>query len=200
MDSDSQPISPAQSSTSLLMETECFICRDVELQASDPLRKFCDCKNLLAHHVCLSTWIQRGRGSEDRLRCIVCRATYQLQKRSPWRVLCLQWEPWVVLITVFVLMGLVSYMVHCLIMLIDNPPPPRVFKLASVSFGLLAEILLLKCLSSYFCSRYKAATQNSITVRARGVEENGTGPGGWNHPTLSCDASLVDVNQRKADV
>lgn len=69
---------------------------------------------------------------------------YQLQKRSPWRVLCLQWETWAVLITVFVLMGLVSYMVHCLIMLIVNPPPPRVFKLASVSFGLLAEILLLK--------------------------------------------------------
>lgn len=42
-------------------ETECFICRDVELQASDPLRKFCDCKNLLAHHACLSTWIQTVR-------------------------------------------------------------------------------------------------------------------------------------------
>lgn len=41
--------------------SECFICRDVELPASDPLRNFCDCKNLLAHHVCLSTWIQRVR-------------------------------------------------------------------------------------------------------------------------------------------
>lgn len=42
-------------------ETECFICRDVELQASDPLRNFCDCKNLLAHHACLSAWIQTVR-------------------------------------------------------------------------------------------------------------------------------------------
>lgn len=69
---------------------------------------------------------------------------YQLQKRSPWRVLCLQWEPWMVLIIVVLLMGLVSYVVHWLMVLVDNPPPPRAFKLASVSFGLLAEILLLK--------------------------------------------------------
>lgn len=37
-------------------------------------------------------------------------------------------------------------------MLIDNPPPPRVFKLASVSFGLLAEILLLKWVSQLLCN------------------------------------------------
>ena len=48
-------------SSSSTETSECFICRDVELQASDPLRNFCDCKNLLAHHVCLSTWIQRVR-------------------------------------------------------------------------------------------------------------------------------------------
>lgn len=50
-------------SSSSTETSECFICRDVELQASDPLRKFCDCKNLLAHHVCLSTWIQRVRNT-----------------------------------------------------------------------------------------------------------------------------------------
>lgn len=33
---------------------------------------------------------------------------------------------------------------HCPIVLINNPPPPRVFKLASVSFALLAEVLFLK--------------------------------------------------------
>lgn len=48
-------------SSSSLEMPECFICRDVELQASDPLRNFCDCKNLLAHHVCLSAWIQKVR-------------------------------------------------------------------------------------------------------------------------------------------
>lgn len=69
---------------------------------------------------------------------------YQLQKRSPWRVLCRQWQPWMVLLTVLVLMGLVSYIVHCLMILVNNPPPPTAFKMASVSFGLLTHILLLR--------------------------------------------------------
>lgn len=41
--------------------SECFICRDAELVASDPLRNFCDCKNMVAHHLCLATWIKRVR-------------------------------------------------------------------------------------------------------------------------------------------
>lgn len=69
---------------------------------------------------------------------------YQLQKRSPWRVLCRQWQPWMVLLAVLVLMGLVSYIVHCLMILVNNPPPPTAFKMASVSFGVLAQILLLR--------------------------------------------------------
>lgn len=75
---------------------------------------------------------------------------YQLQKRSPWRVLCLQWKLWLVLIAAVLLMGLVSYVVHCLMVFIDNPPPPRAFKMASVIFGLLAEILLLKWVFPYY--------------------------------------------------
>lgn len=69
---------------------------------------------------------------------------YQLQKRSPWVVLCRQWQPWMVLLTVLALMALVSYIVHCLMILVNNPPPPTAFKMASVSFGLLAQILLLR--------------------------------------------------------
>lgn len=58
---DGLPFTTSISSSSSTEASECFICRDVELRASDPLRNFCDCKNLLAHHVCLSTWIQRVR-------------------------------------------------------------------------------------------------------------------------------------------
>ncbi|XP_040897238.1 uncharacterized protein LOC121183957 [Toxotes jaculatrix] len=180
MSSEYQPLSSAESCRSLLIETpECFICRDVELQASDPLRNFCDCKNLLAHHVCLSTWIQRGCGSEDRLRCIICKAKYQLQWSSPFRLLSLQWQTWLVLITVLVLLGLVPYVVHCMMTTFTSPPPPSTFKVAAASFGLLTEILLMKCLSSYLSSRYRQAEQSSFTVRARGSEEDRTSPGRW---------------------
>ncbi|KAK5869299.1 hypothetical protein PBY51_024028 [Eleginops maclovinus] len=79
MGSEYQTLSSAESCKSLFIETsECFICRDVELQASDPLRNFCDCKNLLSHHVCLSTWIQKGCESEHRLHCIICKAKRQV--------------------------------------------------------------------------------------------------------------------------
>ncbi|XP_034439263.1 uncharacterized protein LOC117760389 isoform X2 [Hippoglossus hippoglossus] len=145
MSSDYQLLSPAGSCRSISIETpECFICRDVELQASDPLRNFCDCKNLLAHHACLSTWIQKGYGSEDRLRCIICKAKYQLQWSSPWRWVSSQWQTWLVLITALVLLGLVPYVVYCMMTLFTSPPPPSTFKVAAASFGLLTEILLIK--------------------------------------------------------
>lgn len=72
---------------------------------------------------------------------------YQLQKRFPWRVLCRQWQPWMVLLAVLALMALMvlmSYIVHYLMILVNNPPPPSAFKMVSVSFGLLVQILLLR--------------------------------------------------------
>ncbi|XP_030288686.1 uncharacterized protein LOC115591129 [Sparus aurata] len=173
MGSEYRPLSPAESCRSVFIETsECFICRDVELQASDPLRNFCDCKNLLAHHVCLSTWIQRGCGSEDRLRCIVCKGKYLLQRSSPWRSVGFRWQTWLVLITALVLLGLVPYVVHRMMTAFTNPPPPGTFQLAAASFGVLTEILLIKCLCSYLSSRYQQAEQISFTVLPRGSEED----------------------------
>nr|XP_046248001.1 uncharacterized protein LOC124060757 isoform X2 [Scatophagus argus] len=209
MGSEYQSLSSAESCRSLFIEaSECFICRDAELQASDPLRKFCDCKNLLAHHVCLSTWIQRGCGSKDRLRCIVCKAKYQLQRRSPWWSMMSQWRTWLLLITEFVLLGLVPYVVHCMLTAFTNPPPPITYKLAAVSFGLLAEFLLIMCLSSYLSSRYRQAEQSSFTVQARGFEEDMTRPGRWDHSEAtsavaghtSSGASPSQVDERKVDV
>ncbi|KAM4549189.1 uncharacterized protein PAE49_017149 [Odontesthes bonariensis] len=172
MGSEYQPLSSAESCRSLFIETsECFICRDGEVKTGNPLKNFCDCKNLLAHHVCLSEWIQRGCGSEDRLRCIICKAKYQLQRSSPWRLLGFQWQTWLVLITTFVLLGLVPYAVHCMMTVFTNPPPPVSFKVAAASFGLLTELLLIKCLSSYFSSRYRQAEQSAFIVQPRSSPE-----------------------------
>ncbi|XP_041861550.1 uncharacterized protein LOC121652696 [Melanotaenia boesemani] len=169
MGSEYQPLSSAESCRSLFIETsECFICRDGELKPSNLLRNFCDCKNLLAHHMCLSAWIQRGCGSEDRLRCIICKAKYQLQRSSPWQLLCFQWQTWLVLITAVVLLGLVPYVVHCMMTAFTNPPPPITFKVAAVSFGVLTELLLIKCVSSYLSGRYRQAEQHAFTVQPRG--------------------------------
>ncbi|KAM4574349.1 uncharacterized protein V3H82_008998 [Fundulus diaphanus] len=168
MGSEYKPLSPSESCRSIAMETsECFICRDGELKTSDPLRNFCDCKNLLAHHVCLSAWIQRGRGSEDKLRCVICKAKYQLQRSSPWRSVSFQWQTWLILITVILLMGLVPFVVYCLMAAFENPPPPITFKVAAVAFGFLAELLLMMCLSSYVSGRYRQAERSSFTVKPR---------------------------------
>ncbi|XP_020488300.1 uncharacterized protein [Labrus bergylta] len=209
MGSEYKSLSPAGSCRSLSVETsECFICRDVELKASDPLRNFCDCKNLLAHHVCLSTWIQRGCGSEDKLQCIVCKAKYQLQRTSPWWLMSLQWQMWLVLITALALLSLVPYVVYRMMTAFTNPPPPVTFKVAAASFGLLTEILLIKCLSSYLSSRYQHAEQISFTVRPRWFEEDRSRPGSWDrseaasaaagHATSA--ASYSRVEERKVDV
>ncbi|XP_022047693.2 uncharacterized protein LOC110949777 [Acanthochromis polyacanthus] len=209
MGSDYQPLSSAESCTSLFIETsECFICRDGELKASDPLRNFCDCKNLLAHHVCLSTWIQRGCGSEDRLRCIICKAKYQLQWSSPWQLVSFQWRTWLVLITVFVLLALVPYVVYCMMTAFTNPAPPITFKIAAVAFGILTEILLIKFLSSYLSGRYRHAQQSSFTVRPRGSEEDRSSSGRWDRSEAasavvghaSVAASPTQVEERKVDV
>ncbi|XP_028443394.1 uncharacterized protein LOC114561536 isoform X1 [Perca flavescens] len=206
MGSEYQPLTSAESC--LFIETsECFICRDVELQASDPLRNFCNCKNLLAHHVCLSTWIRKGFGSEDRLRCIICKAKYQLQRSSPWWSLSFQWQTWLALIAACVLLALVPYVVYCMMTTFTNPPPPNTFKVAATSFGLLTEILLIKCLSSYICSRYRQAEQSSFTVRPRGFDGDRTSPGQWDQSVApvaagraSSTASPSQVDARKGDM
>ncbi|XP_054646368.1 uncharacterized protein LOC129189080 [Dunckerocampus dactyliophorus] len=145
MASEYQSVSSAESCKRLYVElSECFICRDVQVQAGDPLRTFCDCKNLLAHHVCISTWIQRGGGSEDRLHCVVCKAKYQLRRRPPWRSLSFQWQTWLAVLLVCVLLGLVPYAVHCMMTAFSDPPPPATFRVAAASFGVLAEVLLIK--------------------------------------------------------
>ncbi|XP_032428921.1 uncharacterized protein LOC116726344 [Xiphophorus hellerii] len=168
MGTEYKPLSSSEWCRSVVVETsECFICRDGELKTSDPLKNFCDCKTLLAHHVCLSAWIQRGRGSEDELRCVICKAKYQLQRTSPWRSLSSQWRTWLVLITVLLLMGLAPFVVHCLMTAFHDPSPPITFKVAAALFGFLTELLLVMCLSSYLSGRYRQAERSSFTVQPR---------------------------------
>ncbi|KAL6108475.1 uncharacterized protein ACO6RY_18990 [Pungitius sinensis] len=199
MGSEHQQPASAHSCRGLPIETtECFICREAELLARDPLRHFCDCKNLLAHHVCLSTWIQKGCESGDRLRCIICKAKYELQRTSPWRSVSFQWQTWLMLITGLALMGLVPYVVHCMMTAFTRPPPPTTFKVAAASYGLLAEILLIKCLCSYLSGCYRWAAQNSFTIRARGPEEHRTSQGCCNRPEASAEAGHAS-SERSAD-
>ncbi|XP_033996664.1 uncharacterized protein LOC117490973 isoform X2 [Trematomus bernacchii] len=192
MGSEYQTLSSAESCRTLSSETsECFICRDVAHRASDPLRNFCDCKNLLSHHVCLSTWIQK----------------YQVQRRSPWRSVSSQGQTWLVLLSALVLLFLVPYAVYCLMTAFTNPPPSITFKVAAASFGLLTEILILKCVSSFLSSRYRQAAQSSFTVRARGSDQDRRRGGRWEGSEASAGsgqpssaASPSQVDGRKVDM
>ena len=79
-----------------------------------------------------------------RTLCVSPLIQYQLQWSSPWRWVSCQWQTWLVLITAFVLLGLVPYVVYCMMTIFTSPPPPSTFKVAAASFGLLTEILLIK--------------------------------------------------------
>lgn len=79
-----------------------------------------------------------------RLACCSLVIQYQLQRRSPWLSVTFQWQTWLVLITALVLLGLVPYVVHCMMTAFTHPPPPTTFKVAAATFGLLTEILLIK--------------------------------------------------------
>ncbi|KAG5275886.1 hypothetical protein AALO_G00125620 [Alosa alosa] len=147
---------------------ECFICRDGE--ATEPLRTFCDCKTLLAHHSCLLTWISKGAGSDDRLRCSVCRVEYQLQRRAVWRAVALQWKTWPILLSAAALFVLVPYLVYRLLTTFPNTTHHTVFRVASVCFGLLSIILLIKCVASCLGRRYRQAQRSAFSLLPRPVE------------------------------
>ncbi|KAJ8418524.1 hypothetical protein AAFF_G00000230 [Aldrovandia affinis] len=156
---------------------ECFICRDGERMDHDALLNFCDCKNLLAHHRCLLTWIKKGLGTEDKPKCSVCNAEYHLQRSPAWRSVLRHWQAWLVLAVTLALLGLVPYVVFRMMTAFQNPPPHSLFKAAAVCFGLLTETLLMKCLASYFAGRYQQAEQSSFTVQPRRTEIGEAGPG-----------------------
>ncbi|XP_060723771.1 uncharacterized protein LOC132844394 isoform X3 [Tachysurus vachellii] len=129
----------------LIAETpECFICRDVQLLDGEPLKRFCDCKNLMAHHSCLLTWVRMGLKWEDQLKCRVCNAAYQQQRVAPWHIMVSQWHVWTVLVVTMVLVALVPYTVYRMLTAFDNPPPHTFFNMAAICFGILSEILLLR--------------------------------------------------------
>lgn len=159
-------------SVNITEESECFICRDVGLMDEEPLRTFCDCKNLVAHHSCLLTWIKKGLGREERLRCSVCNAEYQLQRCAPWRTVASQWQTWSILAITVLLLALVPYVVYRMMTAFDNPPPHSLFKSAAICFGLLSEALLIKCLCSYFSHRLQRAEQSSFSLQPRRSEEH----------------------------
>ncbi|XP_073213255.1 uncharacterized protein [Lepidochelys kempii] len=123
---------------------ECFICREGDEMGRDALLHFCDCKNLIAHQKCVLTWIQKGSDTQDRARCKVCTAEYQLQKGSVWRILCCHWQNWLFLCLVVAVMTIIPLAVYRMMVAFKDPPPSPVFHAAAVCFGVLAETLLIK--------------------------------------------------------
>ncbi|KAF3835720.1 hypothetical protein F7725_028278 [Dissostichus mawsoni] len=135
------------------------------------------------------------------------RVRYQVQRRSPWRSVSSQGQTWLVLLSALVLLFLVPYAVYCLMTAFTNPPPSITFKVAAVSFGLLTEILIIKCVSSFLSSRYRQAAQSSFTVRARGSDQDRRRGGRWEGSEASAGsgqpssaASPSQVDERKVDM
>ncbi|XP_077189207.1 uncharacterized protein LOC143835459 isoform X1 [Paroedura picta] len=160
---DSAPLIHAESK-------ECFICREGDKMGRDALLHFCDCKNLIAHQKCLLTWIQKGPDNKSAPRCTVCTAEYQMEKKSPWRILVSQWPKWVVFCTVLIVMIGIPLLVYEMVVAFQDPPADLLFNIAAVCFGALTEILLTKCLINYCTSNYKKARMSSFSIRARTKE------------------------------
>ncbi|XP_078248331.1 uncharacterized protein LOC144588798 isoform X1 [Pogona vitticeps] len=148
---------------------ECFICREGDEMGRDALLHFCDCKNLIAHQKCLLTWIQKGPHYEGTPTCKVCTAEYQLEETSPWRNLVLRWDKWAIFCTVAALMISIPFLVYQLLIAFKDPPPALVFHIAAITFGVLTEILLTKCLVNYCSRNLETARMSSFSIRARTV-------------------------------
>ncbi|XP_030427331.1 uncharacterized protein LOC115655731 isoform X2 [Gopherus evgoodei] len=149
---------------------ECFICREGDEMGRDALLHFCDCKNLIAHQKCVLTWIQKGSDNQDRARCKVCTAEYQLQKGSVWRILFCHWQNWLFFCLVLAVMTIIPLAVYRMMVAFKDPPPSPVFHAAAVCFGVLAETLLIKYVLYYCSSKYNEAKMSSFSVRARTIE------------------------------
>ncbi|KAI5109299.1 hypothetical protein C0J45_0696 [Silurus meridionalis] len=155
----------------LISETpECFICKDVQLVDSEQLKRFCDCKNLMAHHGCLLTWIRTGLKREEQLRCRICNAEYQQQKVTSWQVVVSHWRVWPMVVVVMVLVALVPYAVYHMLTAFNNPSPHMFFKMAAICFGILSEILLLRFIHWYVTNNFWKGQQASLSLQPRNLE------------------------------
>nr|XP_008107495.1 PREDICTED: uncharacterized protein LOC103278655 isoform X1 [Anolis carolinensis] len=94
---------------------------------------------------------------------------YELEKKSPWRILMLRWHKWIVFCTIVMLMTGIPLLVYQMIIAFKDPPPSLVFQIAAITFGALTEILLTKCLINYCSSNLEKARMSSFSIRARTV-------------------------------
>ncbi|KAM8931197.1 uncharacterized protein RCH25_007130 [Pelodytes ibericus] len=144
-------------------EKECFICREGD---QDDLQHFCDCTDLIGHHQCLLTWIQKGSGNEDRQKCSACTAKYLLQKGSVWRTLLCQWKNLLLVALLMVALIMVPVFVYEMRTLSD-PPPHGIFKAAAICSGAIAETLLIRYIIWYCTNQYSNAIISSYSIKAR---------------------------------
>ncbi|XP_059839823.1 uncharacterized protein LOC132401721 isoform X2 [Hypanus sabinus] len=155
---------------------ECFICREQEVTDQDSLQQYCDCKSLAAHHKCLLTWIQKDHRNEAKPRCKVCMAEYHLENSSAWKLVAVRWQNWMILGLILGLMVMVLFIVYWMMTAFSNPPPHFLFKAASICFGLISEMLLIRLLLHCCSSRYSRAKISSFSVMGRSLEEGDRGP------------------------
>ncbi|XP_072276018.1 uncharacterized protein [Pyxicephalus adspersus] len=175
MDSDFGPVIVNRYSDTtaiVFTEKECFICREADKQGQEELLNYCDCRDLVGHHQCLLTWIQKGSGNEDRQRCSACTAKYHLQEGTVWKVLLCQWRSLFTLIVTLASIIAIPLLIHYLNTLTD-PPPDQLFKIVAVCSGIIAETLLAKYFMWYCKNQYIKARLSSFSIKARSVEEQG---------------------------
>ncbi|KAM5148428.1 uncharacterized protein ACMZJ9_012035 isoform 2-T2 [Mantella aurantiaca] len=153
-------------------EKECFICREAEKRGQEELHNYCDCRDLVGHHQCLLTWIQKGSGNEDRQRCSACTAKYHLQEGTTWKILLCHWKNLLAFIITVASIIAIPFFIHCLNTLTD-PQPNQLFKVVAVCSGVLAETLLVKCFLWYCNNQYIKARLSSFSIKARSLEEQG---------------------------
>ncbi|XP_072276020.1 uncharacterized protein [Pyxicephalus adspersus] len=159
MDSDFGPVIVNRYSDTtaiVFTEKECFICREADKQGQEELLNYCDCRDLVGHHQCLLTWIQK----------------YHLQEGTVWKVLLCQWRSLFTLIVTLASIIAIPLLIHYLNTLTD-PPPDQLFKIVAVCSGIIAETLLAKYFMWYCKNQYIKARLSSFSIKARSVEEQG---------------------------
>ncbi|XP_059839822.1 uncharacterized protein LOC132401721 isoform X1 [Hypanus sabinus] len=101
---------------------------------------------------------------------------YHLENSSAWKLVAVRWQNWMILGLILGLMVMVLFIVYWMMTAFSNPPPHFLFKAASICFGLISEMLLIRLLLHCCSSRYSRAKISSFSVMGRSLEEGDRGP------------------------
>ncbi|KAK1796800.1 hypothetical protein P4O66_009811 [Electrophorus voltai] len=88
--------------------------------------------------------------------CLGACVDYEWRRKAPWWTLASQWPVVTVVTMATALAVLVPYVVHRMLTAFKDPPPPALFRAATICFGLLSEALLVRKLLSALPSPRKS--------------------------------------------